>query len=347
MKNKVKGSTVSNTLFDYTLSYLTKTVTYRYTDDEDATDKIRYVYEFDGDGKTVRTYEALDDSFNSYGNIQFRSESEFEHFVQTNTGTPMLSGMFETAGEIYNSKVVDEFQTTAYSVNSLSELPKTKSGEHYVLSATANLAGTNAGEVYKIELVEAGTTERVIKTLEFNAGENRPQYRAISFTVLGDVGQVGFRLVRQAVFSSGGFYNVKLTKTLKPKTYDCTNMGKNVIDNVCGQKWSSLTGNMSVEYTPTASSAVVELNNIKFLAEDFEVNKKNANDSTAGFDVWYNGLKNCIHNAHNVKFLQARQNTPLTASSLQESLSRTAERLSTRRFTLPKRAYTPGRSGML
>ena len=302
VKNKVKGSTVSNTLFDYTLSYLTKTVTYRYTDDEDATDKIRYVYEFDGDGKTVRTYEALDDSFNSYGNIQFRSESEFEHFVQTNTGTPMLSGMFETAGEIYNSKVVDEFQTTAYSVNSLSELPKTKSGEHYVLSATANLAGTNAGEVYKIELVEAGTTERVIKTLEFNAGENRPQYRAISFTVLGDVGQVGFRLVRQAVFSSGGFYNVKLTKTLKPKTYDCTNMGKNVIDNVCGQKWSSLTGNMSVEYTPTASSAVVELNNIKFLAEDFEVNKKNANDSTAGFDVWYNGLKNCIHNAHNVKF---------------------------------------------
>ena len=302
VKNKVKGSTVSNTLFDYTLSYLTKTVTYRYTDDEDATDKIRYVYEFDGDGKTVRTYEALDDAFNSYGNIQFRSESEFEHFVQTNTGTPMLSGMFETAGEIYNSKVVDEFQTTAYSVNSLSELPKTKSGEHYVLSATANLAGTNAGEVYKIELVEAGTTERVIKTLEFNAGENRPQYRAISFTVLGDVGQVGFRLVRQAVFSSGGFYNVKLTKTLKPKTYDCTNMGKNVIDNVCGQKWSSLTGNMSVEYTPTASSAVVELNNIKFLAEDFEVNKKNANDSTAGFDVWYNGLKNCIHNAHNVKF---------------------------------------------
>ena len=302
VKNKVKGSTVGNTLFDYTLSYLTKTVTYRYTDDEDATDKIRYVYEFDGDGKTVRTYEALDDSFNSYGNIQFRSESEFEHFVQTNTGTPMLSGMFETAGEIYNSKVVDEFQTTAYSVNSLSELPKTKSGEHYVLSATANLAGTNAGEVYKIELVEAGTTERVIKTLEFTAGENRPQYRAISFTVLGDVGQVGFRLVRQAVFSSGGFYNVKLTKTLKPKTYDCTNMGKNVIDNVCGQKWSSLTGNMSVEYTPTASSAVVELNNIKFLAEDFEVNKKNANDSTAGFDVWYNGLKNCIHNAHNVKF---------------------------------------------
>lgn len=302
VKNKVKGSTVSNTLFDYTLSYLTKTVTYRYTDDEDATDKIRYVYEFDGDGKTVRTYEALDDSFNSYGNIQFRSESEFEHFVQTNTGTPMLSGMFETAGEIYNSKVVDEFQTTAYSVNSLSELPKTKSGEHYVLSATANLAGTNAGEVYKIELVEAGTTERVIKTLEFTAGENRPQYRAISFTVLGDVGQVGFRLVRQAVFSSGGFYNVKLTKTLKPKTYDCTNMGKNVIDNVCGQKWSSLTGNMSVEYTPTASSAVVELNNIKFLAEDFEVNKKNANDSTAGFDLWYNGLKNCIHNAHNVKF---------------------------------------------
>ncbi len=302
VKNKVKGSTVSNTLFDYTLSYLTKTVTYRYTDDEDATHKIRYVYEFDGDGKTVRTYEALDDAFNSYGNIQFRSESEFEHFVQTNTGTPMLSGMFETAGEIYNSKVVDEFQTTAYSVNSLSELPKTKSGEHYVLSATANLAGTNAGEVYKIELVEAGTTERVIKTLEFNAGENRPQYRAISFTVLGDVGQVGFRLVRQAVFSSGGFYNVKLTKTLKPKTYDCTNMGKNVIDNVCGQKWSSLTGNMSVEYTPTASSAVVELNNIKFLAEDFEVNKKNANDSTAGFDVWYNGLKNCIHNAHNVKF---------------------------------------------
>ena len=302
VKNKVKGSTVSNTLFDYTLSYLTKTVTYRYTDDEDATHKIRYVYEFDGDGKTVRTYEALDDAFNSYGNIQFRSESEFEHFVQTNTGTPMLAGMFETAGEIYNSKVVDEFQTTAYSVNSLSELPKTKSGEHYVLSATANLAGTNAGEVYKIELVEAGTTERVIKTLEFNAGENRPQYRAISFTVLGDVGQVGFRLVRQAVFSSGGFYNVKLTKTLKPKTYDCTNMGKNVIDNVCGQKWSSLTGNMSVEYTPTASSAVVELNNIKFLAEDFEVNKKNANDSTAGFDVWYNGLKNCIHNAHNVKF---------------------------------------------
>ncbi len=302
VKNKVKGSTVSNTLFDYTLSYLTKTVTYRYTDDEDATDKIRYVYEFDGDGKTVRTYEALDDAFNSYGNIQFRSESEFEHFVQTNTGTPMLSGMFETAGEIYNSKVVDEFQTTAYSVNSLSELPKTKSGEHYVLSATANLAGTNAGEVYKIELVEAGTTERVIKTLEFTAGENRPQYRAISFTVLGDVGQVGFRLVRQAVFSSGGFYNVKLTKTLKPKTYDCTNMGKNVIDNVCGQKWSSLTGNMSVEYTPTASSAVVELNNIKFLAEDFEVNKKNANDSTAGFDLWYNGLKNCIHNAHNVKF---------------------------------------------
>ena len=302
VKNKVKGSTVSNTLFDYTLSYLTKTVTYRYTDDEDATHKIRYVYEFDGDGKTVRTYEALDDSFNSYGNIQFRSESEFEHFVQTNTGTPMLAGMFETAGEIYNSKVVDEFQTTAYSVNSLSELPKTKSGEHYVLSATANLAGTNAGEVYKIELVEAGTTERVIKTLEFTAGENRPQYRAISFTVLGDVGQVGFRLVRQAVFSSGGFYNVKLTKTLKPKTYDCTNMGKNVIDNVCGQKWSSLTGNMSVEYTPTASSAVVELNNIKFLAEDFEVNKKNANDSTAGFDVWYNGLKNCIHNAHNVKF---------------------------------------------
>lgn len=302
VKNKVKGSTVGNTLFDYTLSYLTKTVTYRYTDDEDATDKIRYVYEFDGDGKTVRTYEALDDSFNSYGNIQFRSESEFEHFVQTNTGTPMLSGMFETAGEIYNSKVVDEFQTTAYSVNSLSELPKTKSGEHYVLSATANLAGTNAGEVYKIELVEAGTTERVIKTLEFTAGENRPQYRAISFTVLGDVGQVGFRLVRQAVFSSGGFYNVKLTKTLKPKTYDCTNMGKNVIDNVCGQKWSSLTGNMSVEYTPTASSAVVELNNIKFLAEDFEVNKKNANDSTAGFDLWYNGLKNCIHNAHNVKF---------------------------------------------
>ena len=302
VKNKVKGSTVGNTLFDYTLSYLTKTVTYRYTDDEDATHKIRYVYEFDGDGKTVRTYEALDDAFNSYGNIQFRSESEFEHFVQTNTGTPMLAGMFETAGEIYNSKVVDEFQTTAYSVNSLSELPKTKSGEHYVLSATANLAGTNAGEVYKIELVEAGTTERVIKTLEFNAGENRPQYRAISFTVLGDVGQVGFRLVRQAVFSSGGFYNVKLTKTLKPKTYDCTNMGKNVIDNVCGQKWSSLTGNMSVEYTPTASSAVVELNNIKFLAEDFEVNKKNANDSTAGFDVWYNGLKNCIHNAHNVKF---------------------------------------------
>ena len=302
VKNKVKGSTVGNTLFDYTLSYLTKTVTYRYTDDEDATDKIRYVYEFDGDGKTVRTYEALDDAFNSYGNIQFRSESEFEHFVQTNTGTPMLAGMFETAGEIYNSKVVDEFQTTAYSVNSLSELPKTKSGEHYVLSATANLAGTNAGEIYKIELVEAGTTERVIKTLEFNAGENRPQYRAISFTVLGDVGQVGFRLVRQAVFSSGGFYNVKLTKTLKPKTYDCTNMGKNVIDNVCGQKWSSLTGNMSVEYTPTASSAVVELNNIKFLAEDFEVNKKNANDSTAGFDVWYNGLKNCIHNAHNVKF---------------------------------------------
>ena len=302
VKNKVKGSTVGNTLFDYTLSYLTKTVTYRYTDDEDATDKIRYVYEFDGDGKTVRTYEALDDAFNSYGNIQFRSESEFEHFVQTNTGTPMLAGMFETAGEIYNSKVVDEFQTTAYSVNSLSELPKTKSGEHYVLSATANLAGTNAGEVYKIELVEAGTTERVIKTLEFTAGENRPQYRAISFTVLGDVGQVGFRLVRQAVFSSGGFYNVKLTKTLKPKTYDCTNMGKNVIDNVCGQKWSSLTGNMSVEYTPTASSAVVELNNIKFLAEDFEVNKKNANDSTAGFDVWYNGLKNCIHNAHNVKF---------------------------------------------
>ena len=302
VKNKVKGSSVGNTLFDYTLSYLTKTVTYRYTDDEDATHKIRYVYEFDGDGKTVRTYEALDDAFNSYGNIQFRSESEFEHFVQTNTGTPMLAGMFETAGEIYNSKVVDEFQTTAYSVNSLSELPKTKSGEHYVLSATANLAGTNAGEVYKIELVEAGTTERVIKTLEFNAGENRPQYRAISFTVLGDVGQVGFRLVRQAVFSSGGFYNVKLTKTLKPKTYDCTNMGKNVIDNVCGQKWSSLTGNMSVEYTPTASSAVVELNNIKFLAEDFEVNKKNANDSTAGFDVWYNGLKNCIHNAHNVKF---------------------------------------------
>ena len=302
VKNKVKGSTVSNTLFDYTLSYLTKTVTYRYTDDEDATDKIRYVYEFDGDGKTVRTYEALDDAFNSYGNIQFRSESEFEHFVQTNTGTPMLAGMFETAGEIYNSKVVDEFQTTVYSVNSLSELPKTKSGEHYVLSATANLAGTNAGEVYKIELVEAGTTERVIKTLEFTAGENRPQYRAISFTVLGDVGQVGFRLVRQAVFSSGGFYNVKLTKTLKPKTYDCTNMGKNVIDNVCGQKWSSLTGNMSVEYTPTASSAVVELSNIKFLAEDFEVNKKNANDSTAGFDVWYNGLKNCIHNAHNVKF---------------------------------------------
>ena len=302
VKNKVKGSTVGNTLFDYTLSYLTKTVTYRYTDDEDATHKIRYVYEFDGDGKTVRTYEALDDAFNSYGNIQFRSESEFEHFVQTNTGTPMLAGMFETAGEIYNSKVVDEFQTTAYSVNSLSELPKTKSGEHYVLSATANLAGTNAGEVYKIELVEAGTTERVIKTLEFNAGENRPQYRAISFTVLGDVGQVGFRLVRQAVFSSGGFYNVKLTKTLKPKTYDCTNMGKNVIDNVCGQKWSSLSVNMSVEYTPTASSAVVELNNIKFLAEDFEVNKKNANDSTAGFDVWYNGLKNCIHNAHNVKF---------------------------------------------
>ena len=302
VKNKVKGSSVGNTLFDYTLSYLTKTVTYRYTDDEDATHKIRYVYEFDGDGKTVRTYEALDDAFNSYGNIQFRSESEFEHFVQTNTGTPMLAGMFETAGEIYNSKVVDEFQTTAYSVNSLSELPKTKSGEHYVLSATANLAGTNAGEVYKIELVEAGTTERVIKTLEFNAGENRPQYRAISFTVLGDVGQVGFRLVRQAVFSSGGFYNVKLTKTLKPKTYDCTNMGKNVIDNVCGQKWSSLSVNMSVEYTPTASSAVVELNNIKFLAEDFEVNKKNANDSTAGFDVWYNGLKNCIHNAHNVKF---------------------------------------------
>mgnify|MGYP003100795190 FL=1 len=300
VKNKVKGSTVGNTLFDYTLSYLTKTVTYRYTDDEDATDKIRYVYEFDGDGKTVRTYEALDDSFNSYGNIQFRSESEFEHFVQTNTGTPMLSGMFETAGEIYNSKVVDEFQTTAYSVNSLSELPKTKSGEHYVLSATANLAGTNAGEVYKIELVEAGTTERVIKTLEFTAGENRPQYRAISFTVPDDIGQAGFKLVVQG--GSASFNNVKLTKTLKPKTYDCTNMGKNVIDNVCGQKWSSLTGNMSVEYTPTASSAVVELNNIKFLAEDFEVNKKNANDSTAGFDVWYNGLKNCIHNAHNVKF---------------------------------------------
>ena len=29
VKNKVKGSTVGNTLFDYTLSYLTKTVTYR------------------------------------------------------------------------------------------------------------------------------------------------------------------------------------------------------------------------------------------------------------------------------------------------------------------------------
>ena len=299
VKNKVKGSTVSNTLFDYTLSYLTKTVTYRYTDDEDATHKIRYVYEFDGDGKTVRTYEALDDAFNSYGNIQFRSESEFEHFVQTNTGTPMLAGMFETAGEIFGNKEMSG-NKTVYSVNSLSELPKTKSGEHYVLSATANLSGTNANEVYKIELVEAGTTERVIKTLEFTAGENRPQYRAISFTVPDDIGQAGFKLVVQG--GSASFNNVKLTKTLKPKTYDCTNMGKNVIDNVCGQKWSSLTGNMSVEYTPTASSAVVELNNIKFLAEDFEVNKKNANDSTAGFDVWYNGLKNCIHNAHNVKF---------------------------------------------
>ena len=86
VKNKVKGSTVGNTLFDYTLSYLTKTVTYRYTDDEDATHKIRYVYEFDGDAKTVRTYEALDDAFNSYGNIQFRSESEFEHFVLYESG---------------------------------------------------------------------------------------------------------------------------------------------------------------------------------------------------------------------------------------------------------------------
>lgn len=299
VKNKVKGSTVSNTLFDYTLSYLTKTVTYRYTDDEDATDKIRYVYEFDGDGKTVRTYEALDDAFNSYGNIQFRSESEFEHFVQTNTGTPMLSGMFETAGEILGNKEMSG-NKTVYSVNSLSELPKTKSGEHYVLSATANLSGTNANEVYKIELVEAGTTERVIKTLEFTAGENRPQYRAISFTVPDDIGQAGFKLVVQG--GSASFNNVKLTKTLKPKTYDCTNMGNNLIDNVCGQKWSSLPENLSVKYSPTASSAVVELNNIKFLAEDFEVNKKNANDSTAGFDLWYNGLKNCIHNAHNVKF---------------------------------------------
>ena len=299
VKNKVKGSTVGNTLFDYTLSYLTKTVTYRYTDDEDATDKIRYVYEFDGDGKTVRTYEALDDAFNSYGNIQFRSESEFEHFVQTNTGTPMLSGMFETAGEIFGNKEMSG-NKTVYSVNSLSELPKTKSGEHYVLSATANLSGTNANEVYKIELVEAGTTERVIKTLEFTAGENRPQYRAISFTVPDDIGQAGFKLVVQG--GSASFNNVKLTKTLKPKTYDCTNMGNNLIDNVCGQKWSSLPENLSVKYSPTASSAVVELNNIKFLAEDFEVNKKNANDSTAGFDVWYNGLKNCIHNAHNVKF---------------------------------------------
>ena len=136
---------MGSTLFDYTLSYLTKTVTYRYTDDEDATDKIRYVYEFDGDGKTVRTYEALDDAFNSYGNIQFRSESEFEHFVQTNTGTPMLAGMFETAGEIYNSKVVDEFQTTVYSVNSLSELPKPNRGRTLCAFGNGKSCGNQRG----------------------------------------------------------------------------------------------------------------------------------------------------------------------------------------------------------
>lgn len=104
---------------------------------------------------------------------------------------------------------------------------------------------------------------------------------------------------------------------------------------------------MSVEYTPTASSAVVELNNIKFLAEDFEVNKKNANDSTAGFDVWYNGLKNCIHNAHNVKFFTGSTKYTFNCVEFARVTFENGRAIIDKTVYSPETAYTPGRSGTL
>lgn len=244
VKSGVKKSSVfrvtSYVVADYSLSYLTKTVSYRYADDETTSDKIINVYEFDVDGKTARTYEALSDDFNSYGNIQFKSEEQFEHFVHSNGGEPLLVGVFETGGSPSASKTLDEFETTAFSLNSVAELPKTKTGEHYVFSATANLFGTGAGEVYQVQIVEVSPPNRTLKTLNFEAGTNGRQYRAISFTILGDVGQVGFKLVRQATFSTASFSNIKLTKTLKPVTYDCINIGSSLINKVCGQSWSKL-----------------------------------------------------------------------------------------------------------
>lgn len=112
---------------DYSLSYLTKTVSYRYADDETTSDKIINVYEFDVERKKPqRTYEALSDDFNSYGNIQFKSEDQFEHFVHSNSGEPLLVGVFETGGSTGASKVLNGLETTAFSLNSIAELPKTR-----------------------------------------------------------------------------------------------------------------------------------------------------------------------------------------------------------------------------
>ena len=305
VKSGVKKSSVfrvtSYVVADYSLSYLTKTVSYRYADDETTSDKIINVYEFDVDGKTARTYEALSDDFNSYGNIQFKSEDQFEHFVHSNSGEPLLVGVFETGGSTGASKVLNGLETTAFSLNSIAELPKTKTGERYVFSATAKLAGAQAGDLYQAQIVEVDPPNRVLKTLNFEAVNDRNQYLAMSFTILGDINRVAFKLVRQASAGTASFSNIKLTKTLKPVAYDCLNTGSNII-NVCGQRWSKLIERWSLEYKPNAaSSSVVQLDNVKLLAEDFIVNQKNANDS-ATFDLWYNGLKNCIHNVTDAKF---------------------------------------------
>ena len=305
VKSGVKKSSVfrvtSYVVADYSLSYLTKTVSYRYADDETTSDKIINVYEFDVDGKTARTYEALSDDFNSYGNIQFKSEDQFEHFVHSNSGEPLLVGVFETGGSTGASKVLNGLETTAFSLNSIAELPKTKTGERYVFSATAKLAGAQAGDLYQAQIVEVDPPNRVLKTLNFEAVNDRNQYLAMSFTILGDINRVAFKLVRQASAGTASFSNIKLTKTLKPVAYDCLNTGSNII-NVCGQSWSKLIERWSLEYKPNASSSsVVQLDNVKLLAEDFIVNQKNANDS-ATFDLWYNGLKNCIHNVTDAKF---------------------------------------------